>query len=141
MLKFIPHVVFEVPHSIPQWGTPAFHPTLNNNMIKYEKLTAEQMSAIYYILGIRYYEGIPETYNVEWKGDIDYKREDMPDNMENLMKREKKITTIITEGKQEILKMNLNIKEKTFTIKGTIWKKWEEYEQHHLEELVTEYED
>ena len=63
---------------------------MNNNMIKYEKLTTEQMSAIYYILGIRYYEGIPETYDVEWKGDIDYKREDMPDNIENLMKREKK---------------------------------------------------
>ena len=30
MLKFIPHAVFEVPHSIPYWGTPAFHPTLNN---------------------------------------------------------------------------------------------------------------
>ena len=114
---------------------------MNNNMIKYEKLTTEQMSAIYYILGIRYYEGIPETYDVEWKGDIDYKREDMPDNIENLMKREKKITTIITEGKQEMLKMNLNIKEKTFTIKGTLWKKWEEYEQHHLEELIKEYEE
>ena len=72
---------------------------MNNNMIKYEKLTTEQMSAIYYILGIRYYEGIPETYDVEWKGDIDYKREDMPDNIENLMKRERKITTIITEEK------------------------------------------
>ena len=28
MLKFILHAVFEVPHSIPHWGTPAFHPTL-----------------------------------------------------------------------------------------------------------------
>ena len=46
--------------------------SMDNNMIKYEKLTAEQMSVIYYILGIRYYEGIPETYDVEWKGDIDY---------------------------------------------------------------------
>ena len=93
---------------------------MNNNMIKYEKLSAEQMIAIYYILG-RYYEGIPETYDVEWIGDIVYKREDMADNMENLMKRGNKITTTITEGKQEMLKMNLNIKEKTFTVKGTLW--------------------
>ena len=40
-----------------------------------------------------------------------------------------------------MLKLNLNIKEKTFTIKGTLWKKWEEYEQHHLEELIKEYEE
>ena len=33
MLKFIPHAVFEVPHSIPHWGTPAFHPTPFKNVI------------------------------------------------------------------------------------------------------------
>ena len=114
---------------------------LNNNMIKYEKLSIEQMSAIYHILASRYYEGIPDKYDVEWKGDIDHKVENMPDSMVDLPNREKKITTSIKEGKQEILKVNLNIKEKVFTIKGTMWKKWEEYEQHLFEELIKEYEE
>ena len=31
MLKFIPHAVFEVPHSIPHWGTPMGYPSFSSD--------------------------------------------------------------------------------------------------------------
>ena len=31
MLKFIPHSVFEVPRSIPHWGTPMGYPSFSSD--------------------------------------------------------------------------------------------------------------
>ena len=46
----------------------------NNNMIKFENLTDIEIIAIYYITTIRYFDEIPDNFDIKWKSDIDYKK-------------------------------------------------------------------
>ena len=96
----------------------------SNNFVKYTKLDKMQMKAIYYILWTRYYEETPEYIDVYWEGNMEYEKiKDIPDDV---LEKEDQIKVDYHDKEEKILVMCLDVKAKTFSVKGKRWSKWEQ---------------
>ena len=112
----------------------------NNNMIKFENLTDIEIIAIYYITTMRYFDEIPDNFDIKWKSDIDYKKQkNVVLKPEDIIKKEKNVTIKIRKDDKSIIVFKINIKEKTFSVQGELIYKWEEYEEIRMEEIVNCY--
>ena len=115
----------------------------NNNMIRYENLSENQMIGIYYLMSSRYYNEITnDEVDIKWKGDIKYEENEEENVKEpnEILAKEKIVKINITDDGEEKIEIKLHLKGKTFSIKGKAWALWEEEEKDYFEDCIDGYE-